>query len=161
MRILIDSKQFDSLRSEFKERLKKRPECIVTALEEGALVAVEQARKNVSGLILNSGSGRLRKSIMAGRITRRGNTFSIWVGSRFDSSLENIHYGAVWEFGSRMTVIKPKRANALRWFGPEGRPVFSSRVRRPAQAPRPWLRPAVEGSVLTIENILNRMYGHE
>jgi len=161
MRISIQSERFDRRRREFNERVKTRPDFITGALGAGASIVAEQAKKNVSGIFLNSRSGRLRKSIMAGRVTRQGSTFSVWVGSKLGAGPGGVNYGAVWEFGSKMAVIRPKTTRALRWHGAGGKPVFASMVRRPAQAPRPWLQPAAEKSVSAIEDLLNRIYSDE
>ncbi|MBW1709929.1 MAG: hypothetical protein JRG97_13325 [Deltaproteobacteria bacterium] len=161
MKISIQSEKFDSGRQGIEEHVKARSDLITRSLEDGAAIVLEQARKNVSGLVLNSRSGRLRGSLMADRAVQQGDTFSAWVGSKLWSRSGAINYGAVWEFGARGAVIRPNRAKALRWPGMNGKPVFSSIARRPAQAPRPWLGPAVENNISRIEDLLNRIYDDE
>ncbi|MBW2062647.1 MAG: HK97 gp10 family phage protein [Deltaproteobacteria bacterium] len=161
MKLKIEDEKFDSLKQGFKRDVTARPGLIIKALEHGASAVLQQAKKNVSGPVLSLRTGRLRRSIMAGRALKQGDTFSIWVGNRLKSGSQGVNYGAVWEFGSGPAVIRPIRARALRWFGPGGRPIFASMVRRPAQAPRPWLGPAVKDNILKIEDLLDGVYSHE
>ncbi len=87
-------------------------------------------------------TGRLLSSITHGAADSR---------SRFESSPTssvyyvgtNVPYGAMWERGIRAHDVVAKNAKALHfmWHGQE---FFRRRVHIPAQAPRPFLRPALD-----------------
>lgn len=88
----------------------------------------------LSGGVLNRRSGRLARSI--------NTSFSSTPTSETASVGTSLSYGRIWEVtGSKAFVIVPKNKKALFW--PSARhPV--KRVLHPAQAPRPFLAPALE-----------------
>ena len=52
-------------------------------------------------------------------------------------------YAYFVETGTRAHIIRPRIAQALRWYGPNGEPVFASIVHHPGTRPEPYLRPAL------------------
>jgi hypothetical protein len=66
------------------------------------------------------------------------------------------HYGApqalFLEEGTRPHVIRPKKAKALRWMGPNG-PIFARSVRHPGTKAQPHLEPAIRDNAGVFENI--------
>lgn len=81
-------------------------------------------------------TGQLRASHQAGNITIKGNTISGEVVAEQDYS-EAVHDG------TRPHVIRPRRAKALTWMGPQGR-VFARSVNHPGTKARPWLFNALQ-----------------
>jgi len=78
-------------------------------------------------------SGTLRHSIEA----RRLNIGRWAVGSSVD-------YAADVEYGTAPHVITPDDADALRFPGPDGDPVFAQHVDHPGTPAQPYLRPALK-----------------
>lgn len=93
----------------------------------------------VRGTYLN-GAALKRKS---GRLARSVNTrFVSTPTSETASTGTALSYGTIWELtGSKAYTMYPKNKKALYWPGAD-HPVRS--VFRPAQAPRPFLRPALD-----------------
>jgi phage gpG-like protein len=97
-----------------------------------------QLQRNVVTNQLNGGvlarrSGRLARSINT-RFTETENAASAFVGT-------NLIYGRIWELtGSRAFTIRPNLKKALYWPG-AANPYAS--VNHPAQAARPYLKPAL------------------
>lgn len=57
------------------------------------------------------------------------------------------------EEGTRPHEIVPRRARALRWYGPDGAPIFARRVSHPGTAATYWLSRALEAEADTFERI--------
>lgn len=103
-------------------------------------------RNYLTGQVLNVRTGRLRASISQTTQMQPGDSRSGFVSTPSTAVATvgtNVVYGAAWEFGSRAHDIVPIRAKALR-FEVGGQVLFRRRVHIPAQAPRPFLRPALE-----------------
>lgn len=101
--------------------------------------SLEEARINVSGRVLNRRTGDLYRSLRSG----------VDVGFEFkpvtflELSGPGEGYGRIWEeTGVRRHFVAPRRAKALHWY--DGRHYFSKGHWIPAQAKRPFMRPAVE-----------------
>lgn len=58
----------------------------------------------------------------------------------------NVRYAPAVEFGTGPHVITPNEAEALRFPGPDGDPVFARRVEHPGTPAQPFLRPALDGA---------------
>jgi phage gpG-like protein len=109
------------------------------------LEAYVKARK-LTGQVLKVRTGRLRASISQSSAQRGGDSRSRFVSTENSATAivgTNVIYGAAWEFGSRAHDIVPLRAKALR-FEIGGQVLFRRRVTKPAQAPRPFLRPSLQ-----------------
>jgi hypothetical protein len=107
----------------------------VTAL--GLMLHAKIVRK-LSGEVLNVRSGALRQSIFTPITTMSGDTITTTTGSS-----GNVKYASIWETtGSAAHDIFPTKAKALHfiWGGQER---FFKRVHIPAQAPRPFIKPAL------------------
>ncbi|MCL6437218.1 MAG: hypothetical protein K6T51_01295 [Rubrobacteraceae bacterium] len=57
------------------------------------------------------------------------------------------------EEGTRPHEILPRRARALRWYGPDGAPIFARRVSHPGTHATRWLSRALYSSADTFELI--------
>ena len=100
----------------------------------GYLLEAKVKTDKLNGGVLNRRSGRLARSINT-QFTSSGLSETASVGT-------SVLYGRIWELtGSREFVIVPKTKKALFWKG-AAHPVRS--VLHPAQAPRPFLRPALD-----------------
>lgn len=87
----------------------------------------------LTGRALKRRTGRLARSINT-RFTSTGTSETASVGT-------NVSYARIWEVtGSKAFMIYPKNKKALFWPGAR-HPVKS--VMHPAQAPRPFLKPAL------------------
>lgn len=93
-----------------------------------------EVRSNqLNGGVLNRRSGRLARSI--------NSTFADTTNSTTGSVGTPLLYGRIWELtGSRAYIILPRNKRALAW--PGGRHPVASAF-HPAQAPRPFLKPAL------------------
>ncbi len=112
-----------------------------TVLKLGYALQARVQTQKLTGQVLKVRTGRLRSSIAQGGTDSR---------SRFESTADtaiayvgtNVSYGVAWERGIAARDIVPIRAKALR-FTIGGEILFRKRVRMPAQAPRPFLEPAL------------------
>jgi hypothetical protein len=84
-------------------------------------------------------TGRLRSSIRFA-IDSDGKLIQVRFGT-------DVKYAEAHERGTAPYDIVPKKAQALRFMGREGKFVFRKRVRHPGLKARPFLRPGVEDAV--------------
>ena len=110
------------------------------------------ARLNLRGGVLHVRSSNLITSLdRIGRVLTNG----FIIGT-------NVIYGIGWELGMKAHDIVPKpgriglhgRPAALR-FSIGGAILYRRRVSMPAQAARPFLRPAIENNIPVLMNLLN------
>lgn len=112
----------------------------------GLLIERKVKLEKLNGQILRRRTGRLARSINT-RVTDTATSSTATVGT-------NVKYGVIWELtGSKAFRIMPVNKKALFWKG-AAYPVAS--VLRPAQAARPFLRPALEESRPTIRAMIDR-----
>lgn len=112
----------------------------------GLLLEAKVKTEKLSGGVLNRRTGRLFRSINT-RFADEATTSTASVGS-------SLKYARIWELtGSREFTILPSKKQALFWPG-AAHPVKS--VVHPAQAPRPFLRPALNEMRTTIHETLAR-----
>lgn len=81
-------------------------------------------------------TGRLRSSITT-ELDETGSGIKVRVGT-------NVEYAPYIEFGTEPYTIKPDDAEALKWTGEDGEPVFASKVEHPGIPAQPFLFPAVD-----------------
>lgn len=100
---------------------------------------LEEARANVSGRFLHRRTGDLHRSLRSGVDLN----FDFRPVTYLELSGPGEKYGRIWEeTGVRRHFVAPRRAKALHWYN--GRHYFSKGHWIPAQAKRPFMRPAVE-----------------
>lgn len=97
-------------------------------------------------------TGRLSREITS-TFSSGGLTGTVTSGAGYSQFVE-FGTGTRGEFPGAPIVIKPKRAQYLRFVTKDGRVVFTKRVVSPGMAPRPFLRPAVERIALPFANNL-------
>lgn len=81
-------------------------------------------------------TGRLRSSITT-VMDDSGRGVKVRVGT-------NVEYAPYIEFGTEPYVIEPDEAEALKWTGEDGEPVFAKKVEHPGIPAQPFLFPAVD-----------------
>lgn len=102
--------------------------------------------EKLNGQVLRRRTGRLARSINT-KITDTATSSTATVGT-------NVKYGRIWELtGSKAYTIVPRTKKALFWKGAT-HPVAS--VFKSAQAPRPFLKPALEEMRPTIRATIQR-----
>lgn len=101
------------------------------AMRAGAKVQLEAAKAAVP-----VDSGTLRKSLKIRTSARRG-----VVKATLTAGDKKAFYARFVEFGTAAHWIKPKNAKAL-FFG-----LFAERVHNPGAKPKPFMRPALDGTV--------------
>lgn len=139
---------FETLEAEtVKTRIKQ-------ALAQGLDLAAQNARANVSGGVVNTRSGALKRSITVGRINEHGREFSGWVGNSPPLGPGAFNYGAALEFGFRIGPLAPKKKKALRFVDRSGNVVFAKLVKGRLEPPRPWLENAVMSAAPHIDRLL-------
>ncbi len=121
-------------------------------LDAGALIECS-AKKKVSGPVLSTRTGQLRRSIHA-RAQGSGFDTVVTVGP-------SVHYAAIHEFGGKTAprTILPRRAKVLR-FEAGGRTIFARRVNHPGSRipARPYMRPSLEENREEIERLVGRAF---
>ena len=102
--------------------------------------------RKVTGEVLNVRSGDLRRSIFTPITQMSGDTITTTTGSSGD-----VKYAGIWETtGWKAHDIVPTKAKALRFIS-GGEVIFAKRVQIPAQAPRPFIKPALAEMVPVVE----------
>lgn len=117
---------------EFADELEALQDDITEAIDAG----VELTAVQVEGSAKENApvdTGALRASIRFEQIS----TARYIVGSSID-------YADDVEFGTSPHVITPDEAEALRFPGEDGEPVFAMRVEHPGTPAQPFLRPALK-----------------
>ena len=108
----------------------------------GVTLARHVVQDFLSGQVLKRRTGLLASSITRGgpqtrsRFERSGTSSISYVGT-------NVKYGTAWEYGIAAHDIYPVTAKALHFFI-AGQEIFAKHVHMPAQAPRAFLKPALE-----------------
>jgi HK97 gp10 family phage protein len=121
------SDQLDQLRDEAEEA-ERRVEAALDAAVQRTAFQVERMAKQRAPVDTDT----LRASIE----TRKLDTSKYVVGT-------SVEYAPAVEFGSGPHPITPDDADALRFPGPDGNPVFATRVEHPGTPAQPFLRPAL------------------
>lgn len=139
---------------EFAEELEELQDDITDAIDAGVEVTAAQvegsAKENAP-----VDTGTLRASIRFEQVS----TGSYIVGS-------NVEYADDVEFGTSPHVITSDDAEALRFPGEDGEPVFAMRVEHPGTPAQPFLRPAlrehesdlVDNIESTIQTVVSRQF---
>jgi phage gpG-like protein len=112
---------------------------------------VEAIRGKLSGQVLESKSGRLRRSIVA-RISSQQGRDTLVVGS------EGVPYARIHEYGGvvRIPEIRPRRADALHFLGSAKDFVFAARTRSHTVTipERSYLRSTVADRIVALRESL-------
>lgn len=118
---------------------------ILIGMTEGAQFFRNAMVQNLSGKVLKVRTNRGRSSVTV-EVREVPDGVVLTGGS-------NVHYLGYWERGIRAHTIVPKRAKALKipMAGAPGGFIFRKRAFIPAQAARPWLKPAAEEALPQIK----------
>lgn len=112
---------------------------------------VEAVRAKLSGEVLESKSGRLRRSIVARLSTQQGRD-TLVVGS------EGVPYARIHEYGGTVQIpeIRPRRADALRFVGSAKDVVYAARTRahEVVVPERSYLRSTVADRIIALRSQL-------
>lgn len=146
-----DKYNFEALISDIEEKAEKDKKQLKKVVSDTGKKVAESAK----GYLKKNGhfiTGQLENSIKS-RCTSSDNEFKAVIKA-------GASHGIFIEEGTRAHIIKAKKANFLRFYGKDGKPVFVKKVNHPGTKASPFMAPALDDNVpdfiKSIEEVANK-----